>query len=355
MKKLIFSLCLLCFAACGENTFEKDRLKHESGFARGADISWCTEMEADGRKFYNSAGKSTDIFVLMKELGMTAIRLRVWVNPAAYGSWCDKADVVAKAKRARAQGLDLMIDFHFSDFFADPGRQYLPVDWSGYSKANVKTALADHTKDVLQALKNEGIEPKWVQVGNETDNGMAFPHGRINWNSESDRFADYVQLSNAGYDAVKSVFPKAAVIIHLGIAGNARWFFSDFKDAGGKFDMIGLSYYPSDIYNNADIQELVRGTADLSGVPVMICETGFDCNQPELASEIMADLFERMDEIPRCAGIFYWEPEVDGKWKPSCYDKLGWAPYDKGAFTTGGQPTKALDAFGAGQTSVHHR
>ena len=104
-------------------------------FARGADISWCTEMEADGKTFRNADGEERDIFVLMKELGMNAIRLRVWVNPQrfGYGQWCDKNDVLAKAKRAHAQGLDLLIDFHYIDFFADPGTKTMPLDWTGYN------------------------------------------------------------------------------------------------------------------------------------------------------------------------------------------------------------------------------
>ena len=148
-------------------------------FARGADISWCTEMEADGQKFYNADGIETDIFALMKEIGMSAIRLRVWVNPTkyGYGAWCDKADVIAKAKRAHAQGLDLMIDFHYSDFFADPKRQDTPLEWKDYDLEQLKTAVADHTKDVLQALKDEGIEPKWVQVGNETNAKVSSQNG----------------------------------------------------------------------------------------------------------------------------------------------------------------------------------
>lgn len=88
-----------------------------SALVRGADISWCTEMENDGAAFYDSNGRETDIFALMKEIGMSAVRLRVWVDPASigYGAYSDKADVVAKAKRAHNNGLDIMIAFHYSD------------------------------------------------------------------------------------------------------------------------------------------------------------------------------------------------------------------------------------------------
>ena len=337
--------------------------------ARGADVSWCTEMEADGRRFYTAEGTETELMALMKDIGMTAVRLRVWVNPQkqGYGPWCDKADVTAKARRAHAQGLDLMIDFHYSDVFCDPGTQRTPLDWAGYTMEQLKTAMAAHTKEVLQALKDEGIAPKWVQVGNETNNGMLSPLGKIDWSkSGSARYKEYVELSNAGYDAVKSVLPEATVIVHLAGTENASWFFSEFRSAGGKFDMMGLSHYPTEnewnstastaTHSNVNAARWVKEAAGKLGVPVMICETGFDVSKPALASTVMNDLFARMKEIPQCAGIFYWEPETDGQWKPAYYDivewtddkgntQRGWRPYAMGAFYTNGRPTAALDAF----------
>ena len=330
-------------------------------FARGADISWCTEMEADGKRFYNAAGEQKDVFVLMRELGMTAIRLRVWVNPTrfGYGAWSDKADVLAKARRAHAQGMDLMIDFHYSDFFADPGTQNIPLDWQDYTMAQLQTAMATHTKDVLQALKDEGIEPRWVQVGNETNSGMMHPMGAINWDLYgAERFTNYVALSNIGYDAIKEVLPNAQVIIHLGGTENAGWFFTDFIAAGGKVDMIGLSHYPTaDEWNSSDVSAThsnvnaalwVAQAATQFTLPVMICETGFEVSKSALADQVMQDLFARMTVIPQCAGIFYWEPEVDNTWRPAYYATLGWGAYGMGAFTPDGKPTAALNAF-AGQ------
>ena len=337
-------------------------------FARGADVSWCTEMEADGRSFYNANGVETDIFALMKEIGMNAIRLRVWVNPQrfGYGAWCDKADVVAKAKRANAQGLDLLMDFHYSDFFADPGTQTLPLDWNGFTREQVKAAMASHTKDVLQALKAEGIEPKWVQVGNETNSGFIWDYGKIDWNNySSDRFTDYAELSNVGYDAVKEILPEALVMIHLANAYNAAdydcWFFKEFKEAGGKFDIIGLSHYPdyndwnsevSGTVSNFNAAKSIKTLGEQLGVPVIIAETGFSNYDADKASAVMKDLFEKTSDLPQCVGIFYWEPEVDGQWKPSYYDTVGWGAYGMGAFTTDGKPTAALDAFSGDSSGI---
>lgn len=340
-------LCLSCLSSKAQD------------LVSGADISWCTEMEADGKKFYNKSGVETDIFALMKEVGMTAIRLRVWENPTdyGYGPWCDKADVVAKAKRAHEQGLDVMINFHYSDFFADPEQQNVPKAWEGMTMEQVTEALSNHTIDVLQALKDEGITPKWVQVGNETNSGLAMMYGKIDWDkSGAERFANYTILSNAGYDAVKSVFPDANVIVHLGGTENAQWFFPDFKASGGKFDIIGLSHYPTEdewdseevsaTHSNINAEKYVREAIEQFDVPVIICETGFDVSKPGLAQEVMIDLFNRMNTIPQCQGIFYWEPQVDGEWKPAYYETIGWGAYGMGAFTTSGAPTKALDAFG---------
>ena len=335
-------------------------------FVRGADVSWCTEMEADGKVFRNADGEVTDIFALLRRIGMTAVRLRVWVNPErlGYGAWSDKADVLKKARRAQAQGLDIMIDFHYSDFFVDPGTQATPLDWQGFSLDQVKEALAAHTKDVLQTLKSEGIEPKWVQVGNETNNGMIWDYGRIDWNlSDAARYTNYVALSNVGYDAVKSVLPHTAVIVHLGNTKDALWFYEEFKGAGGKFDMIGLSHYPTieewnstdaeAAYSNANAASQVSEAIGKFQVPVMICETGFDAWQQDLAAEVMEDLMNRMKVIPGCAGVFYWEPEVDGQWKPAYYSQTGWGAYGKGAFTTDGRPTKILDAFSEKTNGIH--
>ncbi len=365
MKKMNNWVLAAVLMFCGAQEVLAQSDAEAQAFARGADISWCTEMEAAGRKFRNASGTETDIFVLMKEIGMTAIRLRVWVNPVkfGYGAWSDMADVIAKAKRAHEQGLDLMIDFHYSDFFTDPGTQTTPMDWVGMTSAEVKSLLAAHTKEVLQALKDEGVEPKWVQVGNETNNGMVWDFGKIDWSkSGSARYADYVAMSNAGYAAVKEVQPHAIVIVHIAETKNASWFFKEFRAAGGKFDMIGLSHYPTEeewnssastaTYSNILAANHVKTAISLFGVPVMICETGFNVSKPALGSQVMKDLFDRMQAIPKCAGIFYWEPETDGQWKPSYYTKLKWGAYSKGAFTTIGKPKATLDAFGGSTADV---
>lgn len=325
-------------------------------FVSGADISWVTEQEADGVKFYNSAGQERDCFALMKEIGMDAVRLRVWVDPQSYGygAWSDKADVVAKAVRAKNAGLDVMIDFHYSDFFADPGRQETPKAWVGLSLDNLKQKVAEHTKDVLNALKAQGVTPKWVQVGNETRNGMMWPTGQL-WMDSGDTpngWSNYVALTNAGYDAVKSVFTDAIVIIHLNNAWqDADWWFKKYKEQGGKMDMIGLSHYPQTEADKTWMQvnqlaiNQIKTLANNYKVKVMVTEVGVkSANEVEAAKALNAFMDEAR-KTDQCVGAFYWEPQVYGNWRPAYYIPLGWNAYDQGAFTSEGKPASCLDAF----------
>ena len=213
----------------------------DSEFAKGADISWVTQMESAGLKFYNAAGTETECMGLMKSIGMNTIRLRVWVNPSP--AWNNTADVVAKAIRAKNLGLRIMIDFHYSDTWADPGHQTKPAAWAGQDVAALKTSLANHTTAVLTELKNNNVTPEWVQVGNETNDGMLWPEGKASTNMNN-----FAQMINAGYDAVKAVFPAAKVIVHVSNGwDNAlfRWMFDGLQLNAAKYDVIGMSLYPT--------------------------------------------------------------------------------------------------------------
>ena len=211
-------------------------------FAKGADVSWLTQMESEGLTFKNKKGATTECMKLLKEdCGVNAIRLRVWVNPVE--GWNNIYDVLVKARRADALGLRLMIDFHFSDTWADPGQQAIPAAWTGYSLSQTKTAVASHVKEMLTLLKKFDIEPEWVQIGNETRLGMLWPLGHLDTNNG----ANYAELTNAGYDAVKAIFPDAKVIVHVD-CGNELWLYTNLFDKlkaqGGKYDMRGMSLYP---------------------------------------------------------------------------------------------------------------
>ena len=136
----------------------------KGNYAKGADVGWLSEMEAKGKKFYTSDGVEKDLFDVLKSKGINSIRLRVWVNPPK--SYSNKADVVALAVRAKNKGMRLMINFHYSDGWADNKSQRKPKAWKDYNFEELKKAVYDHTFEVLSALKSNNVVPEWVQVGN---------------------------------------------------------------------------------------------------------------------------------------------------------------------------------------------
>jgi arabinogalactan endo-1,4-beta-galactosidase len=325
------------FACCKEDNKDPNPLVIDtSGFAKGADVSWLTEMEDQGILFYDANGKETECMALMKGLGMNSIRLRVWVNPA--DGWCNKTDLLVKAKRAKDLGMRILIDFHYSDSWADPGKQTKPAAWNNKSFAELCTAVSDHTTEILTSLKNWNITPEWVQVGNETGNGMLWEDGKA-----SNNMAQYASLNNAGYDAVKAVFPDAKVIVHVqnGQTNSLfRWLFDGLKNTGGKWDVIGMSLYAEkDSWQkyNDDCISNINDMISRYGCEVMICEVGMSWDEAFTASLFLTDLITRTKAASnqKCLGVFYWEPEA--------YN--GWKGYNLGAFDAGGKPTIALNAF----------
>jgi len=337
LGKLIISTLLSVFVltSCSDNN-TVDQIKHNydmTGFAKGADVSWLTEMETNGKKFYTTNGNEIECLELLRSMGVNAIRLRVWVNPT--GGWNGKKDLLAKALRAKELGFRLMIDFHYSDTWADPGKQTIPVQWKNYNLQEMKQAVFNHTTDVLQTLKNKNINIEWVQVGNETATGMLWEMGRYS-NENKNNFA---QLINSGYDATKSIYPNAKVILHVDQGnklGRFIWLFDGLKTNDAKWDIIGMSLYPED--NNwetvtNDCLDNVKILMQRYGSEVVICEVGMSWDS-KYAEKFMNKIVTEAKDISGCLGVFYWEPE--------CYN---WKQYNKGAFDNNGKPTSALNIF----------
>ena len=328
-----FLLFLISFTSAFAET-------NATGFASGADVSWTTEMEASGKKFYDAAGTQTECMSLLKNLGMNSIRLRVWVNPT--GAYNNKADVLAKAIRANNLGMRIMIDFHYSDTWADPANQTKPVAWTSLSLADLKTAVTTHTTDILSTLKTNGITPEWVQVGNETSNGMLWTDGKA-----ATSMANYAALTTTGYNAVKAIFPNAKVVVHLNNGYDNslyRWIFDGLKNNGGKWDVIGLSVYPpfyttANDWQNCNIKCLANMNDMVAryGSEVMVVECGMSWDAPATCKSFLTDLIAKTKSVTsgKGTGVFYWEPQCYGSWKG----------YSLGAFDNTGKPTIALDAF----------
>ena len=143
--------------------------QHQKNFWLGADVSGATMMEKRG-KLLNKDGKEQEEISMMHDMGLNAIRLRIWVNPK--NGWCSKEDQLNLAKRALKLGIPVMISFHYSDTWADPGHQTIPEVWKDYNYEQMKQAVAQHTKDVLTLFKKNDIDVRWVEIGNETTHGM---------------------------------------------------------------------------------------------------------------------------------------------------------------------------------------
>jgi arabinogalactan endo-1,4-beta-galactosidase len=346
MKKTYCILSLfISIVSCGKNTAQLNNEPDNpdttvnTNFAKGADIGWVTQMEAEGYKFYNRDGKQEDCYQVMKDEGMNSIRIRAWVNPK--DGWCNTADVVVKAKRAKAAGMRIMINFHYSDWWADPGKQNNPPAWSELNFNDLKNAVSTYTTHVMDTLKTNGIIPEWAQVGNETNDGMLWEDGRA-----SIHMANFAALVTAGYDAIKSVSNSTKVIVHIsnGYDNNLfRTIFDGLKNNGAKWDVIGMSLYPS--YSNLPDWQTVNAQCLLNmhdmiaryNKPVMICEVGMNWTDSVNCKSFLTDIINKTRSITNNngLGVFYWEPE--------CYNN--WQGYSLGAFDKSGKPTIALDAF----------
>lgn len=308
-----------------------------ANYAYGADVGWVTQQESLGFAFNDAAGAKADPFELLKGYGINAIRLRVWVDPK--GGWNGRDDTLAKALRAQARGQQLMIDFHYSDDWADPGKQTKPAAWAAHGVDALKADVYAHTRDTLAHLKANGIDVAWVQVGNEITQGLLWPEGK------ADHFDQLAAFTNAGYDAVKAVYPNAAVVIHIDNGWNApqaRTWFDNYAAQGGKVDIIGLSYYPAYTPSKdwrTESPKLSAAMADLVSrfkKPVMVVETGFQFDQPTEAKAMLTDLIQRNQALGDMGlGVFYWEPEA----------VQSWTRYSLGALDATQRFTAAMEAF----------
>ena len=341
---LVLAFAAFISAACENSKIDApakdDNTEDQVAFAKGADIGWYTEMESKGYKFYTSDGAEMDCPALMKSLGFNSLRFRVWVNPE--NGWNGKDDLLKKCLRAKELGMNIMIDFHYSDSWADPGKQNVPEAWKGYDLDKLAAAVADHTSDVLNMLKSKGIDVAWVQVGNEVTNGMLWESGRV----QGQNATGFSRLFKAGADKVRTIYPKAKVILHIDNAwkmDTLNWFYGLMANVGLQYDMIGLSLYPSYWENGGypdwsdKVNKAISNVKTLAGAykkDVMLVEFGMPASDPQASKAALESVLKGLKAEARFKGIFYWEPESEK-------NRNG---YDYGAFQNG-KPTIALDPF----------
>ncbi|MFE9361839.1 arabinogalactan endo-beta-1,4-galactanase [Streptomyces sp. NPDC006978] len=309
---------------------------------RGGDLSTLPKNEAHGATYSDASGRSGDAMSILKGSGMNYVRLKVWVNPA--DGYNDKAHVLAMAKRAKALGMRTLVDFHYSDAWADPGKQNKPAAWAGHGYSALRTDVYNHTYDVLNALKTQGTTADMVQIGNEINGGMLWPEGSTN------NWSQLAGLLTSGADAAKAVSSTTQVALHLAEGGDnagTRWWFDNAVARKVPFDVIALSYYAYWHGSLAELQTNLDDAASRYGKPVMVAETAYAHtlanddgleNNVATASQLVTgypatpagqaanlrDVMNVVEAVPngRGLGAVYWEPA----W--TAVAGSGWDPAD---------------------------
>lgn len=324
-------------------------------FIKGFDVSTLPQVESCGGRFFDG-GVEKDALEILKSYNGNWIRIRVWNHPysdagESYGAGeCDVKNMVQLAKRAKKAGFKWLLCLHYSDFWADPGKQYLPKAWEGKTVDELEMAVYDFTKEVLELCRKEDIMPGMVQVGNELSNGLMWPVAK--W-PEFDNIARFVK---AGVRAVREVAPDSKVMIHLDNGGKIELYeewFDNFVKREGDFDIIGLSYYPFWHGSLEGLRANLANCVERYGKELVIAEVSMGytmesyaefeqldeenrkgaATRPELAKKVsypmtpcgQADfilaVMKIMKEVPqqKGRGIFWWEPT----WIP--VPGVGWA------------------------------
>ncbi|WP_392669540.1 arabinogalactan endo-beta-1,4-galactanase [Streptomyces sp. LN785] len=309
---------------------------------KGGDLSTLPKNEAHGATYRGATGTAGDAMSILKASGMNYVRLKVWVDPA--DGYNDKTHVLAMAKRAKALGMKVLIDFHYSDSWADPGKQNKPAAWAGHTYSRLRTDVYDHTYDVLNALKAQGTTADMVQIGNEINAGMLWPEG------STDNWSQLAGLLTSGANAAKAVSSSTKVALHLAEGGDnagTRWWFDNAVSYGVPFDVIALSYYGYWHGPLSGLQANLDDAASRYGKPVLVAETAYAhtlANGDVLENNIatsdqlvagypatpagqaanLRDVMNVVEAVPngRGLGAVYWEPA----W--TAVSGSGWDPTD---------------------------
>lgn len=304
----------------------------QTDFYKGMDISFLPELLEEGMQIKDFDGTIIEPFLLISKYGVNAIRLRIWNNPEHVPEskgYCSLAHTIEMAKKIKAHGMSFMLDFHYSDYWADPAKQNKPKAWADLSFEELEEAVYTYTRDTLLSLQAEGVLPDQVQIGNEIRSGLLFPDGEL------PDYTSMVRLVNAGIRGARAVADSDVlkVMIHLDQGGRyfyiSEWFMKAIANGLMDFDLIGLSYYPFWHGNFTDLREtLLRLTREYNK-PIMIVETahawrrsknGFiDEAQERIAGvpaskegqkKVLDLVMNIVASLPehRGLGVYYWEP-----------------------------------------------
>ncbi|MDE6662200.1 MAG: glycosyl hydrolase 53 family protein [Lachnospiraceae bacterium] len=312
-------------------------------FLKGMDLSTLKEVEALGGKFYDK-GVEKDVVDILKSYGVNAVRLRIWNDPYTedgkpYGAGTnDLPTTIELARRMLGKGMEVLLDFHYSDFWADPGKQRVPKAWQGMNLEQLENAVYEYTKETLESMKREGAMPTLVQVGNEITNGILWPYG------QTPDYDSLIRLINAGIKGVRAVDLDIPIMLHLDNGGNNalyREWFDHYMEKGEDFQIIGLSYYP---FWHGSMEGLRNNMNDIAvryGKELMIAEVSMGFTMEDYASyeklephqrkgmatrqevvdkidypmtkdgqkQFLTDIFNIIKQVPenKGRGYFYWE------------------------------------------------
>jgi arabinogalactan endo-1,4-beta-galactosidase len=356
-------------------------------FMMGADVSMLAQMEASGALFYVN-GRQRDCLALLKDQGINWIRLRIWNDPTDEngqplgGGNNDLAKTVAIAKRAKAIGLKFFLDLHYSDWWADPGKQNKPKAWTDLHGEALAAAVYDYTAGVLRALKEAGAMPDMVELGNEINNGILWPDGGTG-GPAAEGYGGYdglADLLSAGAKAVRDADPNAKneakrirIVLHLADGGDNALYkrvFDELVKRNVDFDVIGLSYYSNWHGTMNQFRNNMNDVSARYGKDVVVAETAYAYTLEN--ADATANLFTEKDQKPggykatllgqatairdvidavnkvpkgRGLGIFYWEPEWYAVPGAGWQTGEGDAWENEAMFDSGGNALPSLGVF----------
>lgn len=284
-------------------------------YCLGADISWVQQQEDKGLLF-SDQGVKKEVLSILTENGFNWIRLRLFVDPKApkgYSKegYCDLEHTLVLAKRIKASGMKLLLDFHYSDTWADPGKQFIPSSWDSLKGKDLEDKIFSYTKEVLIRFKDEGVTPDMVQIGNEINHGMVWPEGKTD-----STLVPLSGLLRRASEAVRKVDSKIKIMIHIACGGQNKesvWFLDRILKNGVEFDVLGQSYYPE---YHGTLDDLKNNLTDMVAryqKPIVVVE--YQVFRKEV-NEIVLDLPDK-----KGFGTFIWEA-TSPRWG-NLFDKEG--------------------------------
>lgn len=315
----------VCIAFLAGFLFSQGASLCAAQYAIGADLSFLKQAEDRGTVFKDNGDVKPGL-VIFKDHGYNWIRLRLFHTPTELPNNLEYT--IALAKAAKKLGFHFLLDYHYSDTWADPGKQYTPKAWEGLSHAQLIKAVSDYTNRTIVAFREAGVLPDMVQIGNEVINGMLWPDGRlpVKW----DNFADLIKAGIAGVEAGSGSGPHPRIMIHIDRgADKARTkdFFDRLNSYHVNYDVVGQSYYPWWHGSLNNLRENMIFMAKEYKKDIIVVEAAYNWmpaeykNQPGPFPESPEGQREFLEEVNRIVqdtpdglgkGIFWWEPAVMG-------------------------------------------